>query len=225
MHLEQDLVDDWEMQDSWPLTWASDKACEGYTRCHVRPGGEVVQQRIDEVYVSLRWVGAMSQVQVVQVRVSDHQAVMAAFTPEYLQLPPRKRIPIWMLEDKELMEACAQEIRQKMLPFPDSEAGHTRSDPSGIMQWDEHANRAADLMAVRDIQPLDEERQIYDWWDQLDAMAWALVEKAAKGRPAPKEVQYLRWLNKAMNESSTASVSNASWKLQVSTRVYAGGHE
>ena len=45
-------------------------------------GGKVVSRRIDRTYVPLRWVRAMAQVQVVQLVVSDHQAVMAVFTPE-----------------------------------------------------------------------------------------------------------------------------------------------
>ena len=75
----------------------------------------------------------MSQVQVVQMGLSDHQAVMRFFTPEYLQLPPRTRLPTWMLENKELMEAWAQEIRQQMPPFPDSDPGHVRNDLSAII--------------------------------------------------------------------------------------------
>ena len=105
MRLEQDLVEDWELQDAWPLTRSNDGPWEGYTRSRVQPRGEVVSRRIDHIYVPLRWVGAMTQVQVVQRGVSHHKAVMAVFTPEYLQLPPRARVPTWMLEDWGLMEA------------------------------------------------------------------------------------------------------------------------
>ena len=71
MWLEQDMVDDWELQDAWPLTRSSNEAGEGYTRCHVRPGGDMVQRRIDMVDVPLRWVEAMSQVQLVHMGLSD----------------------------------------------------------------------------------------------------------------------------------------------------------
>ena len=39
MRLEQDLVDDWELHDTWPLTRSSDESREGYARTHVQPGG------------------------------------------------------------------------------------------------------------------------------------------------------------------------------------------
>ena len=68
-------------------------------------GGEIVNGHITRLYVPLRWVGGMAQVQVVQQGLLDHQAVMALFTPEYSQMPPRAQIPTWMVEDTELMEA------------------------------------------------------------------------------------------------------------------------
>ena len=67
------MVDDWELQDVWPLTRSSDELQEGYTRSHVQPGGKIVSRRIGRsIYVSLPWVAAMAQVQVVQLGVSDH---------------------------------------------------------------------------------------------------------------------------------------------------------
>ena len=106
MRPEQALEDDWELQDAWPLLRASDESREGYTHTHFQPGGGV-RRRIDRPYVPLRWVEAMMQVQVVQLGLSEQQAVMAVFTPEYLQMLPRARIPTWMAEDRELMEAWA----------------------------------------------------------------------------------------------------------------------
>ena len=82
-------------------------------------GGEIVNRHINRLYVPLRWVGAMAQVQVVQPGLSDHQVAMAVFTPEYLQMPPRARKPTWMMKDRELMEAWAQDIRTQVPPFPE----------------------------------------------------------------------------------------------------------
>ena len=39
MRLEQDHVDDWELQDVWPLTRAREESRDGYTRTHVQPVG------------------------------------------------------------------------------------------------------------------------------------------------------------------------------------------
>ena len=36
MRLGQELVDDWELQDAWPLTRSNDGLREGYTRAHVQ---------------------------------------------------------------------------------------------------------------------------------------------------------------------------------------------
>ena len=44
-------------------------------------------------------------------------------------------------------------------------------------------------------------------------MVWALAERATKGRPAPKEVQHLRRLKKAMKDSSVTGVSNTDRQL------------
>ena len=44
-------------------------------------------------------------------------------------------------------------------------------------------------------------------------MIWDTAENAAKGRPAPKEVQHLRRLNKVVGDNSAASVSDAGWTL------------
>ena len=121
----------------------------------------MVQPRIDRVYVPLRWVGAMSHVQLVHMGLSDHEAVLTMFTPEYLQMPPRTRLPTWMLEDKELMEAWAQEIRQQMPPSPDTDPGSLRNNLPGIMQWGETYNWIVNLAAVRDIQPMHEGQAVY----------------------------------------------------------------
>ena len=60
MRLERDLVDDWELQDVWPLTRASEESGEGYTRTRVQPGGGIVRGHIDRLYVPLRLVGAIA---------------------------------------------------------------------------------------------------------------------------------------------------------------------
>ena len=57
---------------------------------------------------------------------------MTAFTPDYLQMPPRLRVPTWMLDDKESMEAWAQDIRRDMLAFPVKEPPGVRNDEFGI---------------------------------------------------------------------------------------------
>ena len=62
MRLEQDLVDEWEFLNAWPLTRSSEELREGYTQSHVQPeGGGAVGRRIDCIYVPLRWVGAMAR--------------------------------------------------------------------------------------------------------------------------------------------------------------------
>ena len=77
---------------------------DNYTHCHVQQGGALVQRRIDRVHVPLLWARAPSQVQVVQLGVSDRRVVMVEFVLEYLQLPPRARIPTCVVQDQELME-------------------------------------------------------------------------------------------------------------------------
>ena len=68
MRLEQDLVDDWELQDAWPLTRPSDELREGYTWANVKPWG-VVSWRTFCIYIPLRLVGAMVSVQVLLLGV------------------------------------------------------------------------------------------------------------------------------------------------------------
>ena len=97
-------MEDWELQAVWPLTRSSNEACVESTHYHLCSGWDIVLRPIDRVYVPLRWVGAMSQVQVVQM----------VFTLEYLQLPPQTCLPIWMLEDQGLMEARAQTVTRDM---------------------------------------------------------------------------------------------------------------
>ena len=214
MPMEQDLVDDGELQDAWPLTRSRNETREGYMRCHVRLGGDMVQRQLDKVYVPLRWVGAMSHVQLVHMELSDHQAAMTMFTPEYMPLPPRTCLPTWMLEDKELMEAWAQGIGQQRPPFPDSKPGNVHNNKtSGIMQWQETNDRTTNLAAVRDIQPMAEEQATYALWDQLDAVVWGMAERTAKERPAPREVQHLRRLHKAVKDSSVTRVANAGYRM------------
>ena len=70
-----------------------------------------------------------------------------------------------------------------------------------------------ELAALQDILPTHQEQQIYDWWDQLDAMVWQLAEKASKDKQAPREVQQVRRLKKVMNASTIHMVSEDGWKM------------
>ena len=121
----------------------------------------------------------------VQLGVSDYEAVMAVFTPEYLQMPPCARVPAWMLEDGELIEAWSWDIRTHMPPFPEYEPESARRDLSRIMTTGDSHDRKAFLVALRDTQPTE---RVHDWWDQHDARVWQLVEKAAHDGQAPREV-------------------------------------
>ena len=128
-------------------------------------------------------------------------------------MPPRAQIPTWMVEDRELMEAWAQDIRTQMPPFLGQGPEVTRHDQSGIMTWDSTCVREANLVALRDIQPTEQERRIYGWWDQLDALVWQLADKALKGRQAPREVQQVRRLNTAVNGSTMHNVFEDGWRI------------
>ena len=145
-------MDDWELNDVWLLTSCSEEAWEGSTCCHVRPGGDMVQRRIGTMCVPLRWVGAISQVQLVHIGMFDHQAVMTMFTPEYLHPPPRTCLPTWMLEDKWVTGSWTQKIPQHMPPFPDSDPGHMQSNLSGMVKRGETNAQTSNLAVLRDIQ-------------------------------------------------------------------------
>ena len=51
---------------------------------------------------------------------------------------------------------------------------------------------------------------MYEWWDQLGVAAgW----KNVKGRHAPRDVQQVRRLNKAMNDNTMHKVSDGGWRM------------
>ena len=45
----------------------------------------------------------------------------------------------------------------------------------------------------------------------LDALVWQLAEKVLKGRQTPREVQQVRRLNRATNDSTMHKVSEGGW--------------
>ena len=109
MRLEQDLVEDWELQDAWPLMRAREESQDGYPHTHMYSRG-VVRRRIDRLHVPLRWAGAMAQVQVVS---SSHGGVHTGVVADAAAGPNTH------VEDRELMEAQAQDIRTQIPPFPE----------------------------------------------------------------------------------------------------------
>ena len=92
-------------------------------------------------------------------------------------------------------------------PFPRHEPEMARLEPSGIMTWGSSREREANLAALQHIQPTKQEQRIYEWWDHLDARVWRLAEKAARDGQAPREVQQVRRLSKAMSASTAQMVS------------------